>query len=159
MGSFSTCNKGSVRKRQTKRRNRELVMTEMSSGKTNNNNMGLTVAWGGTKILKITIRAVLCPVSWNISKAIQTGLSHPLWALSQCFTTMKRIFQCLMQIFLLAACGCCFLCFFPCLAEETLGKGLPTQPWGGTAALAGAARRAVSSGSPAGPHSVHSPLL
>lgn len=67
MGSFSTCNKGSVRKRQTKRRNRELVMTEMSSGKTNNNNMGLTVAWGGAKILKITIRAVSCPVNFGTS--------------------------------------------------------------------------------------------
>lgn len=51
MGSFSTCNKGSVRKRKTKRRNRELVMTEMSSGKTNNN-MGLIVAWGGANIFK-----------------------------------------------------------------------------------------------------------
>lgn len=43
----------------------ELVMTEMSSGKTNNNNMGLTVAWGGAKILKITIRAVSCPVNFG----------------------------------------------------------------------------------------------
>lgn len=42
-------------------------MTEMSSGKTNNNNMGLTVAWGGTQILKIMIRAVLCPVKFGTS--------------------------------------------------------------------------------------------
>lgn len=41
-------------------------MTEMSSGKTSNN-MGLTVAWGGAKILKITIRAVLCPVKFGTS--------------------------------------------------------------------------------------------